>query len=327
MSRPLVDRYGRQVVDLRISVTDRCNFRCRYCMPEDITWLPREEILTFEEIERVAKVMVGCFGVQSVRLTGGEPTVRAELPALVERLARLPVELSMTTNGVTLGRLAGPLKRAGLKRVTVSLDSLRRERFARIAGRDMLVQVLAGIEAALEAGLHPVKVNSVLMRGVNDDEVLDLASFGRRLGVEVRFIEFMPLDAAGEWSSATVVPAAEVVAKVGAVYPLEPLDCGGHEPAELFRYRDGAGRLGVIASVTKPFCASCDRVRLSADGQLRSCLFALRERDLRTMLRSGATDEDLAMAVEEEVALKWAGHSIGKVNFVRPARSMSQIGG
>jgi cyclic pyranopterin phosphate synthase len=314
-------------MDLRISVTDRCNFRCRYCMPEDITFLPRSEILTFEEIERVAKVMVGCFGIESLRLTGGEPTVRAELPALVERLAQLPVELSMTTNGSALSRLAKSLKLAGLQRVTVSLDTLRRDRFAQIAGRDLLPQVLAGIEAALEAGLHPVKVNSVLMRGLNDDEVIDLATFGRDLGVELRFIEFMPLDGAGEWSSDRVVPGAEILAKVSSVFPLEPLAAGGPEPAERYRYSDGRGTLGVVASVTRPFCASCDRARLSADGQLRSCLFALRERDLRSMLRSGASDEELAQAIEDEVASKWAGHSIGKVSFVRPARSMSQIGG
>jgi cyclic pyranopterin phosphate synthase len=314
-------------MDLRVSVTDRCNFRCRYCMPEDITFLPRSEILTFEEIERVAKVMVGCFGIESLRLTGGEPTVRAELPALVERLAQLPVELSMTTNGSALSRLAKSLKLAGLQRVTVSLDTLRRDRFAQIAGRDLLPQVLAGIEAALEAGLHPVKVNSVLMRGLNDDEVIDLATFGRDLGVELRFIEFMPLDGAGEWSSDRVVPAAEILAKVSSVFPLEPLAAGGPEPAERYRYSDGGGTLGVVASVTRPFCASCDRARLSADGQLRSCLFALRERDLRSMLRSGASDEELAQAIEDEVASKWAGHSIGKVSFVRPARSMSQIGG
>lgn len=314
-------------MDLRISVTDRCNFRCRYCMPEDVTWTARSEILTFEEVERVARVMVEHFGIASVRLTGGEPTVRAELPSLVERLARLPVELSMTTNGSTLGRLARPLKRAGLARVTVSLDSLQRERFAEITGRDMLPSVLAGIEAALEAGFDPVKVNCVLMRGLNDDELLDLASFGRDLGVEVRFIEFMPLDGAGAWSADRVVPAAEILKRVGSVYPLEPFDGRGPEPAERYRYLDGAGTLGVIASVTRPFCATCDRVRLTADGQLRSCLFAVRERDLRALLRSGASDAQLAAAVEEEVALKWAGHSIGKVNFVRPARTMSQIGG
>ena len=328
MSRPLLDTFGRQVLDLRISITDRCNFRCRYCLPEEgVTWLPRSEVLRFEEVGRVARVMVEHFGITSVRLTGGEPTMRAGLPDLVAMLARLPVELSMTTNGSTLSRLAGPLASAGLDRVTISLDSLRAERFAAIAGRDMLPAVLAGIEAARSAGLAPLKLNTVLVRDVNDDEVVDLARYGREVGAEVRFIEFMPLDASGEWSASQVVPASEVLERVGAVYPLEPFGARGTEPAERYRYLDGGGTLGVVASVTRPFCGSCDRVRLTADGELRSCLFSVRERDLRTLLRSGATDEELARAVEEEVAAKWAGHAIGRVTFVRPTRSMSQIGG
>lgn len=328
VTRPLVDRFGRQVLDLRISVTDRCNFRCHYCMPEEgMQWLPRSEILSFEEIERVASVLVRYFGITSVRLTGGEPTLRAQLPQLVARLAGLPVELSMTTNGASLAHLAGALRQAGLKRVTVSLDSLRRERFAALAGRDMLPAVLAGIEAARVAGLSPLKLNTVLVRGTNDDEILDLAEYGRRTGAEVRFIEFMPLDALGGWSASKVVPSSEVLDRVGSAFPLEPVGERGTEPAERYRYIDGAGTVGVVASVTRPFCASCDRVRLTADGQLRSCLFAVRERDLRSLLRSGASDDDIAEAVEAEVAAKWPGHSIGKVSFVRPARSMSQIGG
>jgi GTP 3',8-cyclase len=293
-------------------------------------WVPRSEILTFEEIERVATLFVERFGISSVRITGGEPTVRAHLPELVARLGRLPVELSMTTNGATLERLAKPLKQAGLHRVTISCDSLRPERFAAITGRDMLPEVLAGLDAAVAAGLYPVKINTVLVRGVNDDEVLDLASFGRERGVEVRFIEFMPLDGAGEWSADRVVPASEIIERIGAVYPIEPVGEGagrGPEPADRFRYEDGAGQVGVISSVTRPFCASCDRVRLTAEGSLRSCLFAVRERDLRAVLRGGGTDDDVARAIVEEVASKWAGHAIGKVNFVRPARSMSQIGG
>ena len=220
--RPLVDSFGRQVLDLRISVTDRCNFRCQYCMPqEEMHWLPRSEILTFEEIHRVARLFVERFAITTIRVTGGEPTVRAQLPALVARLAQLPVELSMTTNGATLSRLAAPLKQAGLHRVTVSCDSLRPERFAAITGRDTLAQVLMGIDAALEAGLRPVKLNAVLMRGINDDEVVDLARFGRERGVVVRFIEFMPLDGAGEWSAGRVVPAAEIVEQISAAFPLE----------------------------------------------------------------------------------------------------------
>jgi cyclic pyranopterin phosphate synthase len=310
-----------------------------------IRWLPRSEILTFEEIERVAQVFVEHFGISSVRLTGGEPTVRAHLPQLVSRLAALPVELSMTTNGATLSSLAPELRSAGLHRVTVSCDSLRPERFAAITGRDMLDQVLDGVRAALASGLHPVKLNCVLVRDVNDDEVVDLARFGRDSGVEVRFIEFMPLDGAGEWSADRVVPAAEVVERVNDVYPLEALSVAdaqgadedrggaegvisrGPEPAERYRYLDGAGCIGLIASVTRPFCANCDRVRLTAEGALRSCLFAVREADLRAVLRGGGSDDDLAEAIASEVSHKWAGHVIGRVNFVRPARSMSQIGG
>jgi GTP 3',8-cyclase len=343
VAEALIDGFGRQVHDLRVSVTDRCNFRCTYCMPhEDMQWLPRAEILTFEEIERVARVFVERFGITSVRVTGGEPTVRAHLPTLVGLLARMPVEISMTTNGATLDRLALPLKMAGLHRVTISCDSLRQDRFAAITGRDMLPQVLAGLDAAVEAGLSPVKVNCVLVRGVNDDEVLDLASFGRERGVEVRFIEFMPLDGDGQWSRDRVVPADEVIDRIGAVYPVAPAERSGGpgrqangqprpgrgaEPADRYRYVDGAGCVGVIASVTRPFCSSCDRVRLTAEGSLRSCLFAVRERDLRTVLRGGGTDDDLADAIVAEVAAKWAGHAIGQVNFVRPARTMSQIGG
>jgi GTP 3',8-cyclase len=343
VAEALIDGFGRQVHDLRVSVTDRCNFRCTYCMPhEDMQWLPRAEILTFEEIERVARVFVERFGITSVRVTGGEPTVRAHLPTLVGLLARMPVEISMTTNGATLDRLALPLKMAGLHRVTISCDSLRQDRFAAITGRDMLPQVLAGLDAAVEAGLSPVKVNCVLVRGVNDDEVLDLASFGRERGVEVRFIEFMPLDGDGQWSRDRVVPADEVIGRIGAVYPVAPAESSGGpgrpasgqprpgrgaEPADRYRYVDGAGCVGVIASVTRPFCSSCDRVRLTAEGSLRSCLFAVRERDLRTVLRGGGTDDDLADAIVAEVAAKWAGHAIGQVNFVRPARTMSQIGG
>jgi GTP 3',8-cyclase len=339
----LTDDFGRQVHDLRISVTDRCNFRCTYCMPhEDMQWLPRAEILTFEEIERVARVFVERFGITSVRVTGGEPTVRAHLPALIGRLAALPVELSMTTNGATLEQLARPLKLAGLHRVTISCDSLRPDRFAAITGRDMLPRVLSGFDAALDADLSPVKLNCVLVRGVNDDEVLELASFGRERGIEVRFIEFMPLDGDGQWSPDRVVPAREVLERIAAVYPVEPaagsVPSGGQangrmrpgrgaEPADRYRYTDGAGYVGVIASVTRPFCSNCDRVRLTAEGSLRSCLFAVRERDLRGVLRGGGTDDDLADAIVAEVATKWAGHAIGKVNFVRPARSMSQIGG
>ena len=324
---PLVDPYRRTVRDLRISVTDRCNFRCTYCMPEDgLTWVPRDEILTFEEIERVARVCVERFDFDSIRLTGGEPTVRAHLPVLVEKLAQLGVDIALTTNGATLRLLGHDLKRAGLSRINVSLDSLRRERFAAITRRDALDQVLDGIDAALEAGLAPVKVNVVTIRGVNDDEAVDFATYGRERGVHIRFIEFMPLDADGAWSRDRVVPADETVAAIHAVYPLEPV-AHGPEPATRYRYRDGRGEVGVIPSVTKPFCGDCDRVRLTADGHFRTCLFSLDELDLRALLRSGAPDDDVAAAIESAVGTKWAGHAIGQVTFVKPPRSMSQIGG
>ncbi len=325
---PLVDPFERTVRDLRVSVTDRCNLRCGYCMPEEgMSWLPRSELLSFEEIERVARVCVERFGFDGIRLTGGEPTVRAGLPVLVSKLAALGVDLALTTNGTTLGLLADDLRAAGLNRVNISCDSLRRDRFRAMTRRDCLHQVLDGVDAARRAGFSPVKVNCVVMRGVNDDEVVDFATFGRERGVVVRFLEFMPLDADQAWTSRTVVPAEEIVATVDAAYPLEAVEVRGSQPAERFRYRDGGGEIGVIASVTRSFCGSCDRVRLTAEGMFRNCLFAVRETDLRAILRGGGSDDDLAAAIRADVATKWAGHSIGQVHFVRPARSMSQIGG
>ncbi len=327
MEQPLTDTFGRVHRDLRISVTDRCNFRCVYCMPEEgMDWTPRDELLTFEEIERIARVMVDRFGIDSIRLTGGEPTIRARLPVLVEKLAALDVDLAMTTNGATLGLLADDLKAAGLRRINISLDSLRRDRFHALTRRDGLHQVLEGIDAAVAAGFDPVKVNVVLMRGVNDDEVVDFAAFGRERGVEVRFIEFMPLDADGAWGHEKVVPGREVVAAIDAVHPLEAVP-RGHDPAERHRFVDGLGQIGVIPTVTDAFCGSCDRVRLTAEGGFRNCLFAIEETDLRALLRGGATDDDVAAAVQASVTAKWAGHQIDQVQFIRPPRSMSQIGG
>ena len=324
----LVDPFARTVADLRISVTDRCNLRCTYCMPEDgLAWLPRDELLTYEEIERVARVCVERFGFRAIRITGGEPTVRADLAVLVGKLAALGVDLSLTTNGLTLPALAADLRRAGLRRVNISLDTLRPDRFTALTRRDALPRVLAGIDAALAAGLGPVKVNCVLMRGVNDDEIVDLAEFGRAAGVTVRFIEFMPLDADGAWTPETVVTAEEVVSTVDAVHPLVAVAERGTQPAERYRYRDGRGEIGVVPSVTRSFCGSCDRVRLTAEGMFRNCLFALGETDLRAVLRRGGTDDELAGAIRADVGTKWAGHAIGQVTFVRPARTMSQIGG
>jgi len=294
---------------------------------EGMDWLSRADLLGFEEIERVARVCVERFGFDGIRLTGGEPTVRAHLPVLVAKLAALGTDLSLTTNGATLGLLAEDLRAAGLRRLNISLDSLRPETFFAVTRRHALDQVLDGIDAAVAAGFSPVKVNCVLMRGVNDGEIVDFAAFGREKGVTIRFIEFMPLDADDGWSPRTVVPGAEVVAAIDAVYPLEAADERGSAPAERFRYRDGGGEIGVVASVTRSFCGSCDRVRLTAEGMFRNCLFAVRETDLRTVLRSGGTDDELAAAIVADVGNKWAGHAIGQVNFIRPARSMSQIGG
>jgi len=328
---PLVDPFQRRVRDLRLSVTDRCNFRCTYCMPDEgMEWLPRSEVLTYEELARIARICVERWGFDGIRITGGEPTVRAHLPRLFELLRPLGADLAMTTNGVRLPELAHDLAAAGLQRVNVSLDSLRPQTFRALTRRDELDRVLAGIDAALEAGLDPVKVNCVVIRGVNDDEVVDLAAFGRERGVGVRFIEFMPLDAPGSWSLDQVVPAAEILERIDAVLPLEPAHrpSGGHpQPAERFRFRDGRGDVGVIASVTQPFCEACDRVRVTAEGKFRSCLFALDEHDVRSVMRSGGSDDDLAAVIEAAVGAKWAGHRIGQVDFVRPQRSMSQIGG
>jgi cyclic pyranopterin phosphate synthase len=289
-------------------------------------WLPREDVLTFEELERLARLMVDVHGIRAIRLTGGEPTVRAHLPLLVSKLAVLDVDLALTTNGATLGSCAADLAAAGLRRVNVSLDSLDRDRFAAMTRRDELHRVLEGIDAALDAGLTPVKLNVVVIAGVNDDEVVDLARYGRERGVDVRFIEFMPLDAEAGWSPQHVVSQAEILARIHAVFPLEAVRRGS-DPAQRFRYLDGRGEVGVIPSVTEPFCQGCDRLRLTADGQLRSCLFSLEDHDLRGILRGGGTDDEVSAAIEGCVAGKWEGHGIGQVQFIRPQRSMSQIGG
>jgi len=327
VTQQLIDGFGRVHRDLRISVTDRCNFRCTYCMPEDgMTWLPRDEVLTFEEIERLARLLVERFGIDSIRLTGGEPTVRAHLPVLVGKLSTLPADLALTTNGVTLRNLAHDLAAAGLRRINVSLDSFKAERFAEITRRDDLDRVLDGIDAAIEAGLDPVKINVVVMRGVNDDELVDFATYGRDKGVVVRFIEFMPLDADKTWGRDAVVSLDEIVRRIGDVYPLEPVPRSS-APASRFRYLDGGGEIGVVASVTQSFCSSCDRIRLTAEGKFRNCLFALDEYDLRTPLRTGVSDDELAEVVRGAVGAKWAGHQINQVHFIRPSKSMSQIGG
>jgi cyclic pyranopterin phosphate synthase len=326
---PLVDTFGRIADDLRISVTDRCNFRCTYCMPaEGLAWLPKAEILTFEELTRLLAIFVG-LGVRSLKVTGGEPTVRAELPTLVRMFREVgpDLDISMTTNGVLLDRLAGPLAEAGMDRVTVSCDSLMQHRFAEMTRRDALDRVLAGIVAAKEAGLVPIKINCVVIGGQNEGEVVDFARWSRETGYAVRFIEYMPLDAQHEWERAKVVPSASVVEAIDAVFPLSR---GGadHEPATSFRFADGApGGIGVIASVTEPFCDSCNRLRVTAEGQVRACLFALDETDLRGPMRAGASDDDLIGLIRANVWRKWSGHRINLPDFVQPERSMSAIGG
>ena len=327
-ARDLIDPFDRVVRDLRVSVTDRCNFRCTYCMPEEgMQWMPRSEILTFEEIERLARICVERYGFDGIRLTGGEPTIRAHITRLVSKLSRLGVDLAMTTNGAKLRNLAHDLRDAGLRRINISLDTLDRDKFARMTRRDELSNVLDGIQVATQAGFDRVKINVVVERGTNDDEIVDLARFGRDEGVEVRFIEFMPLDASDEWQRAKVVGQDEIVAAIAAVWPVEVVPATGAAPANLWRYLDGSGAVGVIPTVTKPFCGDCDRVRLTADGQFRTCLFATDEFDMRAALRNGESDDQIAARIEAAVGTKWAGHQINQVNFIRPKRSMSQIGG
>jgi cyclic pyranopterin phosphate synthase len=326
---PLIDTFGRIADDLRLSVTDRCNFRCTYCMPaEGLTWLPKDEILTFEELTRLLGLFVR-LGVRSVKVTGGEPTVRADLPELVRMLRGVApnVDLSMTTNGVLLERLAGPLAEAGLDRVTVSLDSLLRHRFEEMTRRDALERVFAGIRAAETAGLLPIKINCVVIGGTNDEEVVDFARWSRETGHVVRFIEYMPLDAQHAWERAKVVASQRILDTIDAVYPLLAEAPDG-EPATSFRFADGEpGGIGVIASVTEPFCASCDRLRVTAEGQMRACLFALEETDLQGPMRARATDEELEALIRANVWRKWSGHRINHPDFRQPERSMSAIGG
>ena len=326
---PLIDTFGRVADDLRISVTDRCNFRCTYCMPaEGLAWLPKDEILTFEELTRLLSLFVS-LGVRSLKVTGGEPTVRADLPTLVRMFREVgpDLDISITTNGVLLDRLAAPLAEAGVDRATVSCDSLLRHRFEDMTRRDALEKVLAGLRAAEEAGLTPIKINCVVIGGTNDDEVVDFARWRRETGYEVRFIEYMPLDAEHAWERARVVPAARILDAIADAFPLVA-DGDTSQPATTYGFADGApGRIGVIPSVTEPFCDTCNRLRVTAEGQLRNCLFALAETDLREPLRSGASDDELIGLIRSGVWSKWSGHRIDHADFVQPARSMSMIGG
>jgi GTP 3',8-cyclase len=332
LSGPLVDSYGRRIKSLRVSITDKCNFRCVYCMPaEGLPWLPRAEILTYEEIMRLVRVMAS-LGIESVRLTGGEPTVRRDLPELVRMLGTVPGlrSLSLTTNGVLLPRLAGPLAEAGLTRINVSLDSLARERFAQLARRDALDQVLAGLEALEQyPTIRPIKVNAVAMRGFTEPEVLDFARLARRKPYVIRWIEFMPLDADQIWRKEDILTGAEIKAIIEQEFgPLVLVTTGDKsETARRYTFADGIGEVGFINPVSEPFCKWCDRIRLTADGHLRTCLFAQTETDLRAIIRSTDDDEPLAQAIRAAVWHKELKHYIGDKRFRRTARSMSMIGG
>jgi cyclic pyranopterin phosphate synthase len=326
----LVDSFGRVHTDLRISLTDKCNLRCTYCMPpEGLEWMPAPELLTDDEIVRLAGIAVGRLGITHIRLTGGEPMLRRSLVDLIARLAALEPRprLAMTTNGIGLARTAQSLKDAGLDRINVSLDTLNRSTFAGLARRDRLQDVLDGLAAAKAAGLVPVKVNAVLMRGVNDHEALDLLNFCLREDYELRFIEQMPLDAQHGWDRSVMVTAEEILERLTVEHHLTPLPGRGSAPAESYRVGDGPATVGVIASVTKPFCGACDRVRLTADGQLRNCLFAREESDLRAPLRAGASDREIEVRWHAAIAGKKPGHGIDDPTFLQPDRPMSAIGG
>ena len=334
----LADAHGRVARDLRMSLTDRCNLRCSYCMPADgLAWLPTPEVLTDAEVVRLIGVAVGLLGVRKIRFTGGEPLLRRGLAGIIAGAAALRTdeggapELSLTTNGIGLDHRVGELVAAGLGRVNISLDSLDRERYAALSRRDRLDEVLDGIAAADAAGLRPVKINAVVMRGVNEADVVPLAEFCLQRGYRLRFIEQMPIGPQHGWDRASMVPAAEILDLLGAHFQLSPVAGRGSAPAEEWQVAaddcHSAGTVGVIASVTAPFCAACDRTRLTADGQVRTCLFSLTETDLRGPLRAGADDNELACLWVGAHADKWAGHKIGRAEFQQPARTMSAIGG
>jgi GTP 3',8-cyclase len=331
MRKVLLDTFGRVATDLRVSLTDRCNLRCSYCMPaEGLDWMPAPEMLTDDELVRLVSVAVG-LGVTEVRFTGGEPLLRKGLVDIVQRVGRLAPRprMSLTTNGIGLARTARALKESGLDRVNVSLDTLQRDRFVALAKRDRLHDVIAGLEAAAEAGLAPVKVNALLMRGVNEDEASALLRWCLARSYELRFIEHMPLDAQHAWDRSTMVTGTEILARLQRDFDLvaDSAEHRGSAPAQTWVVDGGPGRVGVIGSVTQPFCGSCDRVRLTADGQIRNCLFATGETDLRTALRAGADDQVLGGLLKAALWAKKAGHGIDDPSFLQPARPMSAIGG
>lgn len=331
MTATLIDSFGRVHDNLRISVTDRCNFRCFYCMPaQDVQFMDRSELLTFEEIERCARVAAS-LGITKLRLTGGEPLVRRELHKLIRLLVSIPgiQDLGLTTNGVLLAEQAEALYAAGLRRLNISLDALDRETFRAFTRRDQFEDVLAGIRAAQRVGFHPIKINAVSVRGLTEDQIVPFGRFARETGLEVRFIEYMPLDASNAWERDKVLFAQEIVERLSAeILPLVPLPQQDERaPATEYEFVDGVGRIGFIASVSQPFCMSCNRIRLTADGKLRNCLFSLEETDLRSLLRQGADDATLAAAFRACVAAKKEGHEINTARFIQPARPMYAIGG
>ena len=330
-ARPLVDSWGRVHDNLRISVTDRCNIRCFYCMPEtDVHFVRRSEILDFEEIERFVRIAV-TLGIRKLRVTGGEPLVRRDLAVLIRRLSTIPgiEDLALTTNGVLLPQLAAPLYEAGLRRINVHLDTIDRARFLEITRRDEIHKVLAGLEACKQLGYSKIKLNAVAVKHLVEPDIVPLARYARENGFEVRYIEFMPLDAQNLWDRSKVLLADEIIATLGReIAPLVPVpDPDPRAPASEYQFSDGIGRVGFIASVSRPFCLNCNRLRLTADGKLRYCLFAVEEDDVKTLLRSGAPDEEIVALIRRNVAGKWEGHEINSTRFVAPPRPMYSIGG
>ena len=324
----LIDTFGRKATDLRISVTDRCNYRCVYCMPAHVEWMPKPEILTFEEIQFLARLFAA-EGVKEIRLTGGEPLVRKDLHRLVSMLGEIEgiESISLTTNGYHLKRQAQQLYDAGIRRINISLDSLRPKRFAEITRSDSFNSVMEGIEEAKKTGFDPIKINCVAIRGFNDDEVVDFLRWGAENRLQIRFIEFMPLDGDHLWDLKNVLTQAEILEKAAQFQPVGGDAQGEPAPAVKYSYSDGAGEFGIIASVTEPFCSHCSRIRITADGKFRNCLFALEETDLRGPLRAGAPPEELVTLIRSAVLRKWAGHKIGDTDFVQPDRAMYAIGG
>ena len=331
MKQQLLDSFGRVHTNLRISVTDVCNFRCIYCMPEDMVFMPDSALMTYDEILYFTRIFVG-LGVNKIRITGGEPLVRPGVPHLIEQLGQIDAlkDISLTTNGIGLITQAQVLYDAGLRRINVSLDTLNEEKFEQMTRRKVLSRVLKGLKAAHDCGFNPIKVNAVAMRGFTDDEIVDLATFARQNSYQLRFIEFMPLDADDIWGRNMFIPGKEIIDKISSVYPLERMQLNGDaksDTAQRFRFADNGTELGIIPSVSEPFCESCNRIRLTADGKFRTCLFSITETDLLTPLREGTDDETIKELIIDAVAKKEAGHKINAADFVKPERNMSRIGG